>query len=123
MDMTMMQSDQHLHEYIHKLSVNERVNYHLADNHQFEAGVRSELYSVNSAEIVTNGILQKDIRAGLSNALWLAYEGSVGPVGIDAGLRLSALLHSEAHASIPLWRPRSKRLILRQRPTSRPNHA
>ena len=90
MDMTMMQSDQHLHEYIHKLSVNERVNYHLADNHQFEAGVRSELYSVNSAEIVTNGILQKDIRAGLSNALWLAYEGSVGPVGIDAGLRLSA---------------------------------
>ena len=90
MDMTMMQSDQHLREYIHKVSVNERINYQLADDHMLEAGVRSELYSVNSAEIVTNGILQKDIRAGWSNALWLAYEGSAGPVGVEAGVRLSA---------------------------------
>lgn len=90
MRMTVMDSDQKLTEYIRNYSINEKMRYTPADGHEIEAGMRSELLSVKSAEMESNGNRAREIRSGWSNALWVNYDGLTGRhVEISAGVRLS----------------------------------
>lgn len=90
MSMSIMMSDQHLHEYVHTASLNERIRYRISDNHSFEAGARTELLRINSAEMEYNGRVQKDIRSGWANAIWLNYDGTFAEkISLSAGIRMS----------------------------------
>ena len=91
MAMTMMNVEQTLKEYIHNLSVNERVLITVGDTHSIEFGLRSELLRVKSAELEVAGNKEKDIRSGWQNALWVNYEGEFSRrFALSAGVRLSA---------------------------------
>lgn len=86
--MDIMGNAQRLDEYIRSVSVNERVTCALADGHGIEAGYRSELWRVKSAEWMVNDTREKDIRSGWANDLWVGYKGKVAdPLEIQAGVR------------------------------------
>lgn len=90
MRMTMMDSEQQLTEYIRNFSLNEKVRYSPADGHDIEAGLRSELLRVKSAETEINANSMKEIRSGWENALWANYDAAAGErVELSAGVRLS----------------------------------
>lgn len=90
MVMTMMNMDQMLREYIRNISINEQMKCTFGDSQILEAGVRSELLRVKSAEIEVAGNNERDIRSGWQNALWLNYENEfVSKFALSAGVRLS----------------------------------
>lgn len=90
MTMTAMNLDQTLKEFIHNLSINERVQVTISDSHLFEFGLRSELLKVKSAEAEIAGNLEREIRSGWQNAVWANYESEFAKrFALSAGVRLS----------------------------------
>ncbi|MCM1066002.1 MAG: TonB-dependent receptor plug domain-containing protein [Muribaculaceae bacterium] len=97
---TMGSADSRLREYIHSYSLNSKLDFALAEGHAIEAGLRSELLRVKSAEMDVNSRRELDVRSGWQNALWIDYEGSFGRLSLSAGLRLelfSAMSGSRFH--------------------------
>lgn len=90
MTMTVMNLDQTLKEFIHNISINEKVQITAGDSHVFELGLRSELLTVKSAESEVAGNRERDIRSGWQNAVWANYETTFAKrIAISAGVRLS----------------------------------
>ncbi|MDE5799512.1 MAG: TonB-dependent receptor plug domain-containing protein, partial [Paramuribaculum sp.] len=90
MTMTAMNLDQTLKEYVHNLSVNEKVQITVGDSHRLEFGLRSELLRVKSAEAEVAGNREREIRSGWQNAVWANYEAELGRrFALSAGVRLS----------------------------------
>lgn len=90
MVMTVMNVDQQLKEYIHNVSINEKMQLILGDSHILEFGLRSELLRVKSAEIEVNAHREADIRSGWQNAVWANYEKEFGTrFALSGGVRLS----------------------------------
>ncbi|MDE6402516.1 MAG: hypothetical protein K2K86_01765, partial [Muribaculaceae bacterium] len=90
MTMTVMNLDQTLKEFIHNISINEKVQVTVGDSHIFEFGLRSELLSVKSAESEVAGNRERDIRSGWQNAIWANYETTFAKrVALSVGMRLS----------------------------------
>lgn len=86
-----MDTSQKLTEYIRSFSLNERAVYSICDDHTIEAGARSELLRVKSAEMIVNDSHQREIRSGWQNAVWAGYEGMLSErISLTAGARLSA---------------------------------
>lgn len=90
MTMTVMNLDQTLKEFIHNVSVNEKVQIAVGDSHTVELGLRSELLTVKSAEVEVAGTMEREIRSGWQNALWANYEAEFASrFALSAGMRLS----------------------------------
>lgn len=118
MSMDIMDTDQRMTEYIRSISLNERVMYEIADEHNVEVGVRSELLSVKSGEMEVNASRQKEIRSGWQNAVWAGYDGSLGEkVSLSLGARLSVFSAMSGDSSMILSRCMKLLLIFQVRPT------
>lgn len=90
MTMSAMNLDQTFKEFIHNLSVNEKVQISVGNSHIFEFGLRSELLKVKSAEAEVAGNLEKEIHSGWQNAVWANYEAEFARrFALSAGVRLS----------------------------------
>lgn len=90
MSASMMATDQVIREFIRTAAIEEKADLTLGDGHAAEAGFRSELLRVMSAERRVQSTIEKDIRSGWQNALWLNYEGRFGNhFELTAGARLS----------------------------------
>lgn len=105
MVMTVMNVDQQLKEYIHNVSINEKMQLVLGDSHILEFGLRSELLRVKSAEIEVNAHREADIRSGWQNAVWANYEKEFGTrFALSGGVRLnlfSSLSAGRFHEFVP----------------------
>ncbi|MDE6418104.1 MAG: TonB-dependent receptor plug domain-containing protein, partial [Duncaniella sp.] len=106
MSMDIMSLDQTLWTYIHNYSVNEKATIRLSDHHRLEAGLRSCLLRVKSAEWKSNNAREAEIRSLWENAVWIDYTGSFADrIEAVAGVRLnsvSALSQSRFHEFISL---------------------
>lgn len=90
---------QRMDEYIKTLALNERVSFIIADNHEAEAGFRSELFKVKSAEWILNDSRERDIRSGWLNDAWLEYNGEpTGWLAIRAGFRINFFSVLKGHS-------------------------
>lgn len=90
MTMTMMNLDQSLKEFIHNISVNEKMQIKAGDTRYVELGLRSELLTVKSAEVEVAGNREREIRSGWQNAVWANYETEfAGHFAVSAGIRLN----------------------------------
>ena len=90
MGSTIMDSDQTLKEHIKSLDFNEEINYTLSDSQTLTFGLRSELLNVKSGEMSAGDTRQRDIRSGIQNAIWIAYEGSFNSrLALNLGFRAS----------------------------------
>lgn len=90
MTMTMMNMDQTLKEYIRNFSLNEKIQFYIGDSHMFEFGIRSELLRVKSGELEAAGNMEREIRSGWQNALWVNYEKEFGSAfALSGGIRFS----------------------------------
>lgn len=88
--MDIMDNNQRLDEYIRTVSLNERASYAINDNHSIEAGFRSELFRVKSAEWTVNNSKEREIRSGWSNDVWLDYKGEFSDLfSLEGGVRLN----------------------------------
>ncbi len=91
MSMNIMNMNQTLWTYIHNYSINEKLMWNIADGHSLEAGLRSELLRVKSAEWVVNDSREIELRSLWENALWLDYNGRLlDRLEVMAGARLVA---------------------------------
>lgn len=101
MSMDIMDLNQVMWTYIRNYSVNEKVRWQIADHHQMEFGLRSELLRVKSAEWMLNTSREREIRSLWENSAWVEYSGEFADkVDLTAGLRLnvaSALSQSRYH--------------------------
>ncbi|MDE6279648.1 MAG: TonB-dependent receptor [Paramuribaculum sp.] len=106
MSMDIMNMDQTLLTYIHNYSLSEKIALRLADNHNIEFGLRSQLLKVKSAEWLVNNSREIEIRSLWENALWLDYTGKFADrLEIVAGARLnsaSALSQPRFHEFVAL---------------------
>ncbi|MDE5807345.1 MAG: TonB-dependent receptor plug domain-containing protein, partial [Muribaculaceae bacterium] len=90
MEMTIMDSDQLLKEYIRNASVNENISYDFDDERTLEFGLRSELLRVQSADFIIGGSRVRDVKSGWVNAAWINYEGLLaGDFYLSGGVRLN----------------------------------
>lgn len=90
MEMSIMDSDQILKEYIRNASVNENVSYSIDDDRTLEFGMRSELLRVQSADFAINGTRVRDLKSGWVNSAWISYEGLLcGNFYLSGGVRLN----------------------------------
>lgn len=90
MEMTMMNEEQRLREYIRNASLNENITYALDDDRSLEFGVRSELLRVMSADFTLSGNRQRDVKSGWVNAAWASYEGLLaGDFLLSGGIRFN----------------------------------
>ena len=90
MEMDIMDAGQQMRTFIHNYSVNERVRYAIDENHALEAGVRSGLLKVKSAEWTQNDVREKEVRSLWENSAWIGYTGSYSArVEVDLGVRLN----------------------------------
>ncbi len=97
--MDIMATRQRLDEYIRTGSLNHRAIFTIAEDHELEAGLRSELFKVKSAEWTVNDIRERDIRSGWANDIWLSYEGRLsGRLSLSAGARLSIFSALRGHS-------------------------
>lgn len=97
--MDIMNERQRLDEYIRTVSLNERAVYSINDNHEIEAGYRSELFRVKSAEWTVNDCREKDIRSGWANDLWVSYSGELSKrVSLQGGIRFSLFSALKGHS-------------------------
>lgn len=88
--MDIMDNSQRLDEYIRTVSVNEKAVCSINESHEIEAGLRSELLRVKSAEWRVNDTHEKDIRSGWANDIWLSYNGQIaGGLELQGGVRAS----------------------------------
>lgn len=98
MAMNIMRTDQALKEYIRDVSVNGRAIYSFSDNHSLEFGLRSEMLRVKTGEFLLNATVEKEIRSGWQNSLWLNYDGTFDEkLSVCAGLRLSSFSSLPGH--------------------------
>lgn len=97
--MDIMDNSQRLDEYIRTVSLNEKVTCSLGDDHSLEAGFRSELFRVKSAEWSVNNSHELDIRSGWGNDIWLSYNGRFSDhMEVEAGLRGSFFSALKGHS-------------------------
>ncbi|MDE6683251.1 MAG: TonB-dependent receptor, partial [Muribaculaceae bacterium] len=90
MEMSIMDSDQMLKEYIRNASVNEAIRYAIDDDRTLEFGVRSEMLRVQSADFAISANRVRDLKSGWVNAGWINYEGLLaGNVYLSGGIRLN----------------------------------
>ncbi len=98
MEMTVMNTDQRLNQYVRDYSLNWSAGYDVAESQGLEFGVRSQLLRVKSADMKVNGHRQRDIRGGVQNALWVNYTGEFGShFAAEAGIRLNAFTSLGGH--------------------------
>ena len=101
MEMEIMDLNQVMWTYIHNYSFNEKIKWNIADNHNMEFGVRSELLRVKSAEWMLNASREREIRSLWENSAWAEYSGSFAEMlDVTAGVRLnvaSALSQNRFH--------------------------
>lgn len=101
MEMEIMDLNQVMWTYIHNYSFNEKIKWNIADNHNMEFGVRSELLRVKSAEWMLNASREREIRSLWENSAWTEYSGSFSErLDVTAGVRLnvaSALSQNRFH--------------------------
>lgn len=97
--MDIMDDRQRLNEYIHTVSVNERVAYSISDSHEAEIGFRSELFRVKSGEWTVNDTKEKEIRSGWANDLWLDYRGDIASwLSVEGGVRVNLFSALTGHS-------------------------
>ena len=97
--MDIMNNSQRLDEYIRTVSVNEKAVCTINEGHELEAGYRSELLRVKSAEWRVNDTHEKDIRSGWANGIWLSYTGDItGSVELQGGVRASIFSALKGHS-------------------------
>ncbi len=90
MTMLMLDMDQTMKQYVKDVALNEKMELSIGDGHLIEAGLRSELLKVKSAEMQVMQNREKEIRSGWINAVWLNYEKEfAGRVALSAGIRLN----------------------------------
>lgn len=90
MEMSVMDLDQVMLTYIHSYSINSRVRMAVSGSHAVEAGVRSELFNVKSAEWAIGSRTEKEVRSLWENSAWADYTGRLSQcVELSAGVRLS----------------------------------
>lgn len=90
MTMEMMDMDQSLRTYIKTYSFNEKFRLAVNGNHTFEAGVRSELLRVKSAEWKLNERSEQEIRSLWVNSMWADYSANFADrFNLSAGFRLN----------------------------------
>ncbi len=97
MNMSVMNLDQTMRTYIHTYSLNENLGFSINENNMIEAGVRSELLRVKSAEWDYGNNSEREIRALWENSAWISYNGRFGDImEINSGIRFdaSSVLHS-----------------------------
>lgn len=88
--MDIMGNRQQLDEYIRTVSLNERASFSIDDTQEIELGYRSELFRVKSGEWSVNNTLEKEIRSGWSNDVWLDYKSEPTEwFSLEGGARLS----------------------------------
>ncbi len=91
MTMEMMDMDQSLRTYIKTYSLNEKFRLTARGIHTIEAGFRSELLRVKSAEWKLNERSEQEIRSLWVNSLWADYSVNLADhFNFSAGLRFSA---------------------------------
>lgn len=97
--MDIMDNNHRLDEYIRTVSLNERASYAISDSHSLEAGFRSELFRVKSAEWKVNNSKERDIRSGWSNDVWLDYKGEFSDAfSLEGGVRLNIFSALKGHS-------------------------
>lgn len=97
--MDIMGSRERLEEYIRTISLNERASYSINDNHEIEAGVRSELFRVKSGEWTVNDTREREVRSGWANDIWLDYKGDIaGWFSLEGGVRMSIFSALKGHS-------------------------
>ena len=90
MSMDIMDLDQTMWTYIHNYTLSEKMHWQAAENHSLDAGLRSELLQVKSAEWKLNDITEREIRSLADNAVWLDYNGRFADrLNMTAGVRLN----------------------------------
>ncbi|MDE7345476.1 MAG: TonB-dependent receptor plug domain-containing protein [Muribaculaceae bacterium] len=90
MSMDIMDLDQTMWTYIHNYTLAEKMHWQAAENHSLDAGFRSELLRVKSAEWKLNYITEKEIRSLADNAFWVDYNGRFASrFDLTAGVRLN----------------------------------
>ncbi|MDE7349726.1 MAG: TonB-dependent receptor plug domain-containing protein, partial [Muribaculaceae bacterium] len=90
MSMDIMDLDQTMWTYIHNYTLSEKMHWQAAENHSLDAGLRSELLQVKSAEWKLNDITEREIRSLADNAVWLDYNGRFADrLDMTAGVRLN----------------------------------
>lgn len=91
MSMDIMDLDQTMWTYIHNYTISEKMHWQTAENHSLDAGLRSELLRVKSAEWKLNYVTEREIRSLADNAFWLDYNGRFADrFDLNAGVRLNA---------------------------------
>ena len=85
-----MDIDQTMWTYIHNYALNEKIRLAFSERHSLEAGVRSDLSRVKSAEWDVNGQREREIRSLIENSVWADYSGNfANRLELSAGLRLN----------------------------------
>ena len=85
-----MDIDQTMWTYIHNYALNEKIRLAFSERHNLEAGVRSDLSRVKSAEWDVNGQREREIRSLIENSAWADYSGNfANRLELSAGLRLN----------------------------------
>lgn len=89
MAMKMMEVEQLMYTYIHNYSINERLRFEFSPAHRLDAGLRSELLRVKSAEWTFNNATERELRSLWVNSAWLDYSASIaGKIDLSLGVRL-----------------------------------
>lgn len=88
MSMSMMATDQVMRQYVRDLSADILFSVGLGSGHRMEAGVRSALYRVKSGEMRVNDAVEKDVKSGWMNAVWVDYAGTLSDfLEVTGGVR------------------------------------
>lgn len=90
MAMDILAVDQEMRTYIHNYSLNERIRWQISDTHHLEAGFRSALFKVKSAEWTISDVREKEIRSLWENSVWTDWSGRFfDRLDVTAGVRLN----------------------------------
>jgi len=90
MSMDIMDLNQVMWTYIHDYSVNEKLQWRIADGHNIEFGLRSKFLKVKSAEWMLNSSREREIRSLWENSAWTDYSASFSQkLYVTAGVRLN----------------------------------
>lgn len=85
-----MDNTQSMKQHIRSFSINERVSYEFNENQLIDFGLQTNLLNVKSGDITNGDFRQREIRSGILNSLWIAYEGDFySRLKLNIGLRAS----------------------------------
>ncbi|MBD5226136.1 MAG: TonB-dependent receptor [Bacteroidales bacterium] len=88
MEMSLLDTDQEVKQYVRHGALTERIRWIVNDDHTLQFGYRSEFIDVKSGDMTSNAVRQYDIRSGWNNAVWADYSGSFGgKAEVTAGVR------------------------------------